>query len=92
MALAIAAAALTSAQQYDLVLKGGHVIDPANNIDAIMDVAVNGNRIAAVGNRLTGGRTVDVSGKYVAPGLVDLHMHVFGYEGAIAPDDTALRA
>jgi dihydroorotase len=57
-----------------------------------MDVAVSGNRIAAVGNNLTAARTVDVSGKYVVPGLIDLHMHVFGYEGAIAPDDTALPA
>lgn len=92
LVLMIVAAIAASAQQYDLVLKGGHVIDPANGIDAVMDVAVNGNRIAALGDNLTGGRTVDVSGKYVVPGLIDLHMYVCGYEGAIAPDDTALPA
>jgi dihydroorotase len=95
LALLLAAAGLISAQQYDLVLKGGHVIDPADNIDAVMDVAVAGSRIAAVGHNLTassGGKTIDVSGQYVVPGLIDLHTHVFGYEGVIAPDDTALPA
>ena len=95
LALTLAAAGLVSAQQYDLVLKGGYVIDPAENIDGVMDVAVAGNRIAAVGQNLKvspGGKTIDVSGRYVVPGLIDLHMHVFGYEGAIAPDDSALPA
>jgi dihydroorotase len=95
LAWMFAAAGLVSAQQYDLVLKGGHVIDPAENIDAVMDVAVAGNRIAAVGQNLTAsprGKTIDVSGRYVMPGLIDLHTHVFGYEGVIAPDDTALPA
>jgi dihydroorotase len=91
----LAAAALVSAQPYDLVLKGGHVIDPANAIDGVMDIAVSGNRIAAVGPNLAakpGGRTVDAGGLYVVPGLIDLHMHVFGYDGSIPPDETALPA
>ena len=95
LAWMLAAAGLISAQQYDLVLKGGHVIDPAENIDAVMDVAVAGNRIAAVGPNLTaspGGKTMNVNGSYVVPGLIDLHTHVFGYEGAIRPDDTAFPA
>src|SRR6476659_1954740 len=91
----LAAAALVSAQPYDLVLKGGHVIDPANAIDGVMDIAMSGNRIAAVGPNLAakpGGRTVDAGGLYVVPGLIDLHMHVFGYDGSIPPDETALPA
>lgn len=78
------------AQQYDLVLKGGHVIDPANSIDAVLDVAISGNKIAAVGPNLAGRRVVDVKGLYVVPGLVDLHAHVFGYEGSLPPDETSL--
>src|SRR3974377_1408595 len=95
VALLLSMASIVSAQQYDLVLKGGHVIDPANGIDAVMDVAVAANRIAAVGPNLPAApdvRAVDVTGRDVVPGLIDLHMHVFGYEGSIAPDDTALPA
>ena len=95
LGLMLFAAALLSAQPYDLVLKGGHVIDPANAIDGVMDIAVSGSRIAAVGPNLAasaGGRTVDVRGRYVVPGLIDLHMHVFGYAGSLAPDGVALPA
>jgi len=84
-----------SAQQYDIVLRGGRVIDPANNVDATMDVAVTGNRIAAVAARIAdqqARKIIDVSGFIVVPGLVDLHAHVFGYEGSLSPDDTALPA
>jgi dihydroorotase len=83
------------AQQYDIVLRGGRVIDPANNIDGAMDVAVAANRIAAVSAHIAdrqAGKIVDVSGFIVVPGLVDLHAHVFGYEGSLSPDDTALPA
>src|SRR5579863_63953 len=83
------------AQQYDLVLRGGRVIDPANNINGTMDVAVAGNRVAAVAAHIANGqarKVVDVSGFIVIPGLVDLHAHVFGYEGSLSPDDTALPA
>jgi dihydroorotase len=84
-----------SAQQYDMVLRGGRVIDPANNIDAPMDVAITANRIAQVSARIPdqqARKIVDVSGTIVVPGLVDLHAHVFGYEGSLSPDDTALPA
>jgi dihydroorotase len=83
------------AQQYDIVLRGGRVIDPANNINGTMDVAVSGNRVAAVAAHIADGqarKVVDVSGFIVVPGLVDLHAHVFGYEGSLSPDDTALPA
>ena len=84
---------MASAQQYDLVLRGGHVIDPGNAIDARMDVAVSGDRIAAVEASIPASRArraVDVTGYYVVPGLVDLHMHVFGYSGSISADENAL--
>jgi len=96
MRLLIAIAFLTAAanaQQYDLVLRGGHVIDPADNVDATMDVAVAGGRIAAVQPHIADSaarKSIDVSGLYVLPGLVDLHVHVFGYEGSLVPDETSL--
>ena len=81
--------------QYDIVLRGGRVIDPANGIDERLDVAVTGNRIVAVKADIPASqarRALDVSGLYVVPGLVDLHAHVFGYEGSLVPDEWALRA
>jgi len=66
--------------QYDLLLKGGHVIDPKNHIDAVRDVAVEGGRIAAIEENLPASRArkvVDVGGLYVTPGLLDIHVHVF---------------
>src|SRR4051812_30607143 len=98
MRLILLAAVWTSiaaAQQYDLVLRGGHVIDPANGVDGRMDVAVSNGQIAAVKADIPASqarKVVDVSGFYVIPGLVDLHAHVFGYEGSLVPDQTALRA
>jgi dihydroorotase len=98
MRLIILAAVWTSlaaAQQYDLVLRGGHVIDPGNRIDGRMDVAVSNGRIAAVQPDIPaaqGRKVLDVTGFYVVPGLVDLHAHVFGYDGSLVPDKTALRA
>jgi dihydroorotase len=85
--------AISAAQPYDLVLRGGHVIDPANGIDGVMDVAVSGGRIAAVRAGIGAAearRAVDCKGFYVVPGLVDLHVHVFGYAGSLDPDDTSL--
>ncbi len=64
----------------DLLLKGGHLIDPHNGLDGPADVAIAGGRIVAVGPdlRTTGGQTVmDVTGLYVTPGLIDMHAHVF---------------
>ena len=81
------------AQPFDILLKGGHVIDPANEIDRVMDVAVKGGTIARVAEDIPAEqakKTIDVSGYYVTPGLVDIHTHVFGYQGWIWPDDTHL--
>jgi len=68
------------AQQYDLVLHGGHVIDPKNNVDGMFDVAISAGKIAAIAPSIPANaarRAVDVSGLYVTPGLVDPHVHVF---------------
>src|SRR6201982_3211509 len=69
---------------YDLLLRGGHVIDPANNVDAVLDVAIAGGKIAAVGKDISvahAKKVVDVTGLYVTPGLIDIHYHV-GHGGA----------
>jgi len=87
--------ALAQSAQYDLLLKGGHVIDPANHIDAVMDVAVTKNKIAAVAKDIPADqatKVVNVSGLYVTPGLIDIHFHI-GHGGAplnwFAPDARA---
>jgi len=93
--LAMVWTSMALAQQYDLVLRGGRVIDPGNGIDGLRDVAVLDGRIAAVQPDIPAAqarRVLEVKGLDVVPGLVDLHAHVFGYEGSLAPDQTALRA
>lgn len=67
-------------QQVDILLKGGHVIDPANGIDAPMDVAIGDGTILEVAPNIdtaNAERVVDVTGLYVTPGLIDMHTHVF---------------
>jgi len=71
---------ITKAQEIDILLKGGHVIDPKNKIDAIMDVAIVGDKIFRVAANIpsnTAKKTVDVSGLYVTPGIIDMHVHAF---------------
>ncbi|MBS1854064.1 MAG: amidohydrolase/deacetylase family metallohydrolase [Acidobacteria bacterium] len=66
--------------RYDLLLQGGHVIDPKNGISAVRDVAVKDGRIAAVAphlDRKDALKTVSAAGLYVTPGLVDIHAHVY---------------
>ena len=68
------------AQPYDLLLKGGHLIDPANGIDRVMDIALSGDSVARVAPDIPttlAKRTLQLRGKYVAPGLIDMHVHVF---------------
>jgi dihydroorotase len=80
--------------RYDLVLHGGHVIDPRNGIDAVRDLAIAGGKIAAVQPRIdpvAAARTIDVTGLYVTPGLVDIHTHVYagtGEKGSYAGDNS----
>src|SRR5277367_4773648 len=63
--------------KYDLILKGGRVIDPSRKLDAIRDVAIAHGRIAAIERDITPGaiETIDASGKWVVPGLTDIHTH-----------------
>jgi dihydroorotase len=70
------------APRYDLVLRGGHVLDPARDVNGILDVAVRGGTIAAVAPALAaarGTRSLDVRGRLVVPGLIDTHAHVYQY-------------
>ena len=62
---------------YDVLLTGGHVIDPKNGIDALANVAIKDGKIAAVGADVRGEatKTLDVTGHYVTPGLIDIHLH-----------------
>ncbi|MCI0423338.1 MAG: amidohydrolase/deacetylase family metallohydrolase [Acidobacteria bacterium] len=93
--LVLVTASVARAQSYDILLQGGHVIDPANRIDQVMDVAISGDRIVRVAPSLPVRRAkkvLNVKGLYVTPGLIDLHAHVYGYSGSVFPDDTALLA
>src|SRR5262245_51235534 len=76
----------------DLVLRGGRVIDPSQNLDQVADVAFSGGRVAAVGDGLAGnGADVrDVSGFIVSPGLIDLHTHVYWGGTSLGVDADAL--
>lgn len=85
-ALAIFGIALSSlnAQQYDLLLKGGHVIDPKNNVNAVRDVAIAGGKIARVAPIIHAREAkvvADVAGLYVIPGIVDIHTHMYAGTG-----------
>ena len=92
------------AQEYDIVLKGGHVVDAKNNIDAVMDVAIKDGKIAEVAKNIDGKKAVQMvnaNGLIVTPGLIDIHGHVFaGTEprhaysngfNALAPDGFTFR-
>jgi dihydroorotase len=63
----------------DLILRGGRIVDPANARDEVADIAFSGGKVAAVGADLgrDGAEIVDVRGLIVAPGLIDLHTHVY---------------
>src|SRR5260370_5513418 len=89
--------------RYDLLLKGGHVIDAKNNVSAVRDVAIAQGKIAAVADSIPTSearRTVDVSSLYVTPGLVDIHTHVFAGsmgreyigENCVRPDGFTFRS
>jgi dihydroorotase len=80
--------------RYELLLTGGHVIDPRNNISQPMDVAVAAGKIARIAANIPPGeaaKVVDVRGLFVTPGLVDIHVHVYagtGMKGAYSGDNS----
>src|ERR1700676_3846165 len=80
------------AQDYDLLLQGGHVVDGKNKINGVRDVAIRDGKIAAVEARIDPAKAhkvVSVAGLYVTPGLVDIHVHVYagtGMRGAYSGD------
>jgi dihydroorotase len=91
-------------QQYNIVIKDGHVIDPKNNIDGIMDVAITDGKIALVAKSIDAKQAIQVvnaKGLYVVPGLIDIHCHnFFGTQpdhylsdglSAVAPDGFTFR-
>ncbi len=95
--LAITAAQASPLGDYDLLLKGGHVIDARNGTSDIRDVAIKDGRIAAVALHIdprTALKVLDVSGLYVTPGLIDIHFHAYAggtYPRGVAPDGFTFR-
>jgi dihydroorotase len=84
--LILSQAAWSQEKKYSIVIKGGHVVDPKNNIDAIMDVAIEGTpggtdgKIALVAKNIDKNlavQVVDAKGLYVTPGIIDIHVHYF---------------
>ena len=90
--------------KYELLLRGGHVIDPRNAINAPRDVAIVKGKVAAVAPGIRpadASKTIDIAGLYVVPGLVDIHTHVYAGTGekdsyagdnSVYPDGFTLRA
>lgn len=92
--VAVAAGARAADARYDLLLQGGHLIDPRSGTSAPRDVAIADGRIAAIGERIDPAlafKVVDVKGLFVTPGLVDLHAHLYtgtGEKGSYAGDNS----
>ena len=71
---------IAPAQEYDILIKNAHLIDPKNNIDQEMDVAISDGTIARVSPQISNGSaktTINATGMYITPGLIDIHAHVF---------------
>jgi N-acyl-D-glutamate deacylase len=76
LGVALAATQANSDDVFDLVIRGGRVVDPESATDAVRDVAVKGGRIVRVSESpLAGRRVLDAKGLVVAPGFIDLHQH-----------------
>jgi dihydroorotase len=98
------ASAARSQEQYDLLLRGGHVIDPKERLSAIRDVAIRDGKIAAIAPRIdpaSAFKSIEVAGTYVTPGLIDIHVHVYSGTGerrsfagdqSVHPDGYTLRS
>jgi len=104
LGLAVSPLAAQQAPDYDFLIKGGRVIDPKNNVDAVRDVAIKDGKIAAVQAQIPATRAlkaVDATGLVVTPGLLDIHVHVFpgekpgdyaGGDWSVFPDGFTLRS
>ena len=91
-------------QQYDLLIRNGHVIDPKNNIDTIKDIAIANGKIIKLDSNIPAvqsKKTIDAAGLYVVPGLIDIHTHVFVGSKAdkfadgvysVSPDDFSFKS
>ena len=78
---------------FDLIIQGGHLIDPKNDLDGPADIAIKDGLVAAVADRIesNSAKVIDASDLYVTPGLIDIHVHVYGgYQGWLFPDQHAL--
>lgn len=75
-------------QGFDIVLRGGRVLDERNGVDGVFDVAITAGKIAAVGKDLAtaGAKVEDVTGSIVAPGLIDIHTHVYHKATSLSVD------
>lgn len=74
------------------ILKNAHVIDPAQGLDGPADVAIGGGKITAVGRELpnAGAEVIDITGHYLSPGWIDLHVHAYGTLGFSDPDSIGI--
>ncbi len=95
----------STAQEYSILIKGGHVIDPKNNVNEVMDVAIQKDKIVLVSKNIDikkAAKVIDAKGLYVTPGLIDIHSHNFfgtkedhylgdGFE-ALPPDGFTFRS
>ena len=94
VALLLVPSAVFAQQHFDVLLKGGRVIDPRNALDSVMDVGIRDHKIAAIEKSIPASaaeKVVDVSGLIVTPGLVDMHTHVYagtGLRGAYDGDNS----
>src|ERR1700719_166860 len=85
-------------QHFDILLRGGRVIDPATGRDDIADVAVSGSKIAAIEAGIppeAATRVIDVGGKLVIAGMIDTHAHVYQHvtgRFGLAPDLAGVRS
>ena len=72
------------------VLRGAHVIDSSQGIDRVVDVAIENGKIHSIGEAPPGAEIIDVSGSYLSPGWIDIHVHVYGTLGFADPDSIGI--
>lgn len=98
------AAGYAQAQEIDILIQNGHVFDPKNNIDGILDISITDGKITQVAPDISGEdakQVIDATGLYVCPGLIDIHTHVFvgtranrfaNGNNSLSPDDFSFKA